>query len=134
MTMIIANGQRVPLPAYTVLELTVAGVPRLNQFFVVPGRTSYSMNLGRPWLRDVAEIGHYEFDGYWIKGKDGNYNQLEVLGLGPNSTTEVFMGEYVLADTLDVDHYNIDGEILLDMAYTEDERANAILQEIEQEA
>ena len=56
MTMIIANGARVLLPGYTILEITVAGVTRIVQFFVVPGKTSYSMILGRPWLRDVAAI------------------------------------------------------------------------------
>lgn len=80
MTMIIANGARVPLPGYTVMEITVAGVARVVQFFVVPGKTTYSIILGRSWLRDVSAIGRYEVDEYWIKGSDGNYHMLEVSG------------------------------------------------------
>ena len=65
MTIKVANGAYQQLLGYTRFMADVAGVWKIIEAFIVPGDTSYSLILGRPWLRSVKAIGCYD-DEYWI--------------------------------------------------------------------
>ena len=59
-----ANGATDRLPGYTNLKVTVASVPKILRLYVVPGKVTYNMILGRPWLRMTAAVGLYATDEY----------------------------------------------------------------------
>ena len=132
MIMIIVNGTRILLSDYTIMELIVAGVSKVVQFFVVSGKISYSLILGRPWLRDVVVIEYYESDEYWIKGLDGNYNMLKIFGQGSIRVTKVYMRECCFTSIISRGDISVDDEVLIDFDYLKDEKVNAIIHEIEQ--
>lgn len=60
----VANGAYQRLLGVARFMIEVAGVKRIIEAFVVLGNTSYSLILGRPWLRSVKAVGLYENDEY----------------------------------------------------------------------
>ena len=125
----VANGAYQRLLGFARFMIDVAGVRKIIEAFIVPGDTSYSLILGRPWLRSVKAIGLYEHDEYWIQDVVGEHHQLEVSGKARIKAPEVFLAEDADLSTLDIDE-----EILVDLEYSEEERAEAIMQEILEQA
>ena len=62
----VANGVYQKLLGVARFLIDMAGINKVIEAFIVPGDTSYSLILGRPWLRSVKAIGFYESDEYWI--------------------------------------------------------------------
>ena len=63
----VTNGAYQKLLGYTRFIMEVAGVRKVMEAFIVPGETSYSLILGRSWLRSVKAIRLYENNEYWIQ-------------------------------------------------------------------
>lgn len=121
----IANGTLQRLIGFVRFLIEVAGVRRIIDAFIVPGNTTYSLILGRPWLRSVKAIGLYERDEYWIQDQAGIHHQLEVSGRAAIKAPEV-----CLAQGVDVDELELDEETLIELEYSEEDRAKAIMEEI----
>ena len=121
----VANGAYQKLLEFTRFMMDVAGVKKVIEAFIVPGETSYSFILGRPWLRSVKAIGLYENDEYWIQDQFGQHYQLEVSGKANVTAPEVYIAEGVSLEQLEIDE-----DILIDLEYTEEERAEAIMKGI----
>lgn len=122
----IANGDVIPLEGFVKALVTVASVPKVLIMWVVPGKTSYSLILGRPWLRSVNAIGYYGLDEYWILDHYNIHRQLEYSGPTQTSAPEVLLSEEAELD-------QFDEEILYELEYSEDERYQDILKEIERQ-
>lgn len=125
----VANGAHQRLLGYARFKITVAGVPKIVEAFIVPGDTSYSLILGRPWLRSVKAVGIYEHDQYWIEDSYGLHHELEV-----SAKAEIKAPEIYLAHEVNMSDHDIDLDILIDLEYSEAERAEAIMKEIELQA
>lgn len=106
----VANGNVQALPGSVKVLITVAGVPKVVQLQIVPGRTSYSIILGRPWLRSVNAVGYYGFDEYWITDPTGIHHQLDYSG--PKDT---IAPEIVLAEEVDWNTLRMDEDIINDL-------------------
>ena len=90
-----ANGATDKLPGYTNLRVTIASVPKILRFYVVPGKVNYNMILGRPWLRMTSAIGLYAADEYWIKDTNDVHHKVQYVGPSEVRTPEVFIAEDV---------------------------------------
>ena len=88
-----ANGATDRLPGYTNLKITVASVPKILRLYVVPGKVTYNMILGRPWLRMTSAIGLYATDEYWIKDQYDIHQKVQYMGPSNVKTPEVFIAE-----------------------------------------
>ena len=118
MTIKVANGAYQKLLGYFRFRAEVAEARKIIEAFIVPENTSYSLILGRPWLRSVKAIGFYEDDEYWIQDQYGQHHQLEVSGKATIKAPEIYLVEDV--NPLEL---KIDEEILVDLDYFEEERA-----------
>ena len=130
MTMIIANDVKVSLSNYIIMKIIVARITRVMQFFVISRKTSYSMILERSWLRDVFAIDYYEIDEYWIKNSKVDYHKLKISDSDSTRAMKTYMKKCVLTESLSRDSISVDDEMLIDMNYIENERANAIISEV----
>ena len=83
--------------------IDVAGVKKVIEAFIVPGNTTHSVILGRPWLRSVQAIGLYENDEYWIQDQNGLHHRLVVSGKAMIKAPEMFLADDVDPDTLEMD-------------------------------
>ena len=63
----VANGAYQRLLEFVWFIIEVAAVKEDIEAFTVPGNTSYSLILGRPWLRSLKAIGLYKNDEYWTQ-------------------------------------------------------------------
>ena len=71
-----ATGEVVPINYYATFDMRIAGVLANIRAYVVPTVTSYTLLLGRRWLRQVRANGDYEKETYFIK--DAVENEREV--------------------------------------------------------
>lgn len=76
-----ANGEESRCEYHVRVPLTVAGVQKVVQAYVLPVKhhrqPAYSFILGRPWLKSVAAVGDYSKDEYKILDENGTYVKLE---------------------------------------------------------
>ena len=75
----VANGAETKLSAYCRFKVTVEGVSQIIEAYVVPYETSYSLLLGRVWMRIVSAIGDYRNDDYWISDDQGVERKLTAI-------------------------------------------------------
>jgi hypothetical protein len=60
-----------PIEAYVMIDIEVAGVVASIKCYVLPAsiRPSYSILLGRRWMKQVRALGDYANDRYCMAGK-----------------------------------------------------------------
>ena len=88
----VANGDHHRLTGYVRVALTLSGVRKIIEAYVVSGNTSYSMLLGRAWLRSVRAIGFYGYDEYYIADTTGTYHELPFSSKTYARPPEVMLG------------------------------------------
>ena len=71
-----ATGEVVPISYYVIFDVRIAGVMATIRAYVVPAVTSYTLLLGRQWLRQVRANGDYEKETYFIKDAEGNEREV----------------------------------------------------------
>ena len=70
------SGQLIPINFYTKFYLTIAGVTAKVKAYIVPGKATYNLLLGRRWMKQVRAGGNYEQGTYEIKGVDGKARKI----------------------------------------------------------
>ena len=88
------------------------------------------MILKRFWLKKVSVIKYYEIDEYWIKKHDANYQKFIISRRDLIKTTKIYLKKCYFTMSTQRSNLLIDEKILIDMNYNENERVNAILQQI----
>ena len=128
-----ADGGWTILPGYTWMQVTVAAVDRVIQVSIVPGNTSYSLLLGRPWLRQVRAVGYYEYDEYWIKDRFGNEHKLTpVTPPKPVPSPQLRLSAEVHHDRVPYDEETV-GDLELSMDGDIDKLLEHIIEEANEE-
>ena len=135
-SMRVADGKWTRLPGYVRIRVMIAGSARVVQLGVVDGDTSYSILLGRPWMRAVKAIGYYESDNYYIVDEDNNRQKVQPSNEGqkmPKPITPEFvltsdlsdlpMNEQDRLDLLLSSEGRIDNELLLAIQEAEEQEA-----------
>ena len=131
-----ANGATDRLPGYTNLKITVASVPKILRLYVVPGKVSYNMILGRPWLRMTSAIGLYAADQYWIKDSNDIHHRVQYVGPSEVQTPEVYIAEDLevlnkgIADILQLGLNGLDEETIRDLELAQEQQTDDMLQQI----
>ena len=81
--------------------ISVSGVRKVIEAFVVPGEKSYSIILGRPWLRSIKVIDFYETVNTRSRMLLGSTVNFEVLAKATIKAPEVYLAEDATMDGLD---------------------------------
>lgn len=70
------SGQLIPMRYFTRFYLTIAGVTAQVKAYIIPGKSTYNLLLGRRWMKQVRAGGNYEQGTYEIRGADGKGRQI----------------------------------------------------------
>ena len=54
----------------------IAGIDSQVEAFIIDSLTSYSLLLGRQWMREVMAIGHYQHESYYVQEHEMNLHKL----------------------------------------------------------
>jgi hypothetical protein len=68
----VANGTSIPITHVVRFTIKIVGIDHDVEAFVMPGNVSYSILLGRPWMRSAKLWGSYEHDQYYMLDGRGN--------------------------------------------------------------
>ena len=129
----VANGTHHRLQGYVRMSITVAGVKKIIDAYIVPNDTTYNVLLGRSWLRSTKAIGFYANDEYFIQDSIGTYHPLVDISTTQTKGPEVMLAEDVSAE--EIERFQLmDEDILVDLEYSESEKIEAILKQVEEEA
>ena len=82
-----ATGDIWPIHYYTLFEVTIAGVTAQVRAYIIAKSTTYTLLLGRRWMKQVKAKGDYKSNTYEIEGEDGIRRMIpeEVRTKGPQN-------------------------------------------------
>ena len=66
-----ATGDIWPIHYYTMFEVTIAGVTAQVRAYIISKSTTYTLLLGRRWMKQVKAKGDYKANTYEMEGEDG---------------------------------------------------------------
>ncbi|KAI9748936.1 MAG: hypothetical protein M4579_007070 [Chaenotheca gracillima] len=79
-TIHVANGHKERLADLCTFLLTVGGVEKNVLAYIVPGNPTYTILLGRGWMKEVHAIGDYATGQYFIKpSEEGEVRKLSAI-------------------------------------------------------
>ena len=81
-----ATGDIWPIHYYALFEVTIAGVTAQVRAYIIAKSTTYTLLLGRRWLKQVKAKGDYKMNTYEIEGNDGIRRMIpEGIRAGPQN-------------------------------------------------
>ncbi|KAI9748959.1 MAG: hsp70 nucleotide exchange factor fes1 [Chaenotheca gracillima] len=78
-TIKVANGETQNLTWTAEFDLTIGSVIKPINAYIIPGQVSYTILLGRHWMRQVNAIGDYAQGRYFIKNQSGKLEELDAI-------------------------------------------------------
>jgi hypothetical protein len=127
---------------YVDLDIEVAGVTATSRVYCIPApaRPSYTLLLGRKWMKQVRAVGNFETGTYVVRDSLGNTHIVTAQAAPASIRTEVPIliishdWNAAAPDGLDEVNDDLDEETRLELALGPDGYADALLRQVEEEA
>jgi hypothetical protein len=120
---------------YVDVDIEIAGVISTSRVYCVPApaRPSYTILLGRKWMKQVRAIGNYETGTYIIRDSLGK-ESLVTAQAAPASVRAEIPVLSMCQEISDDDDPDLDEETRLELALGPEGYADALLRQVEEEA
>ena len=77
-----ATGTTLQIRYYARFDVNIAGVTANIRAYIIPRMTTYTLLLGRRWMKQVKASGNYREGTYQIEGIDGRRREIPVCSKG----------------------------------------------------
>jgi hypothetical protein len=119
---------------YVDVDIEIAGVISTSRVYCVPApaRPSYTLLLGRKWMKQVRAIGNYETGTYLIRDSLGK--EYTVTAQAAPASVRAEVPVLSMCQEISDDDDDLDEETRLELALGPEGYADALLRQVEEEA
>jgi hypothetical protein len=119
---------------YVDVDIEIAGVISTSRVYCVPApaRPSYTLLLGRKWMKQVRAIGNYETGTYIIRDSLGK--EYTVTAQAAPASVRAEVPVLSMCQEISDDDDDLDEETRLELALGPEGYADALLRQVEEEA